>query len=90
MNKFVGPLMALNQIDTDRLPKSLVDLVLRGPEHDRERRDAGHVAETGQLLQRLLGFIWKAVKLPNHKVDDIASVTLGANAIEIQDQLWTS
>ena len=60
-----------------------MDLVLRGPEHDRKRRDVGDVAETGQLLQRLLGFVRQAGELPDHEVHDVVGVALGANAIDI-------
>ena len=46
VNKFVGMLLARDQLDSDRLPNSRVDLILRGPEHGRERRDVGDIAET--------------------------------------------
>ena len=52
----VGAVQPLDQLLTHRLPQSRVDLLLRGPENDRKRRDLGDVAEAGQQLQRFLRF----------------------------------
>ncbi len=45
--------------------------------------DLGDVAETGELLQRLLRFGRQAGELPDHEVHDVVGVPLGVNAIEI-------
>ena len=45
--------------------------------------DVGDIAETGQLLQRLLRFVRQAGELPDHEVHDIVGIALGVNAIEI-------
>ena len=74
---------ALDQLESDRLPQSRVDLILRGPEHDRERRDVSDIAETGELLQRLLRFVRQAGELADHQVHDVVGVALGVDAIEI-------
>jgi hypothetical protein len=50
VDKLVGARQALNQLLTDGLPQSRVDLLRRGSENDRKHGDLGHVAETRQLL----------------------------------------
>ena len=45
------------------------------------RRELGAVAETGKLLQCLLGFDGQAGQLPDHQVHHVVGVTLGVNAI---------
>ena len=57
--------------------------LLRCPEDDRKRRDVGDVAETGQLLQRVLRFGRQAGELSDHEVHDVVGVSLGVNAVEI-------
>ena len=57
-----------------------MDFLLQGPEHVGERLDISDIAETGQLLQRLLGFVRQAAELPDHEVDDVVGVALGVNA----------
>ena len=79
----VGAFQALDQLLTNGLPESRVDLLLRCPENDRQRRDLGDVAEAGELLQRLLRFGGQAAQLPDHQVHHIVGVALGVNAIEV-------
>jgi hypothetical protein len=51
VNEPVEARLTLDQLKPDRFPQSCADLILRGPEHDCERRDVGDVAKTGELLQ---------------------------------------
>ena len=60
-----------------------MDLLLRSPEDDRKCRDLGDVAETRQLLQRLLRFGRQAGELPDHQVRNVIGVSLGVNPVEI-------
>ena len=83
VNEPVGARQTLDQLKSDRFRQSRVELIRRGPQHVRERRDVGDVAETGQLLQRLLGFLRQAGELPGHEVHDIVGIALGVDAIEI-------
>src|SRR6185295_10405402 len=83
MGEPIAGLPPLDQLQRDRLPQSVVDLRLRGPEDDRKQRDLGAVAEAGELLECRLRLDWQTAQFPDHELNDIAGVALRLNAIEI-------
>ena len=76
VNKPVGAVQPLNQILTDGLPQRRLELLRRGSENDRQQRDLGDVAETGQQLQRILRLGRKAREPADHEVHHVVGVPL--------------
>ena len=72
--------MALDQSDAHRFLRDRVELCLRGPEHHGQEGNLRAVAETGELLQGLLGLDRQAAQLADHEVDHVVGVPLGVNA----------
>ncbi len=83
MNETVAARRALDEFLPHCRPQSRVDLFLRSPEDDRQCPGGGDVANTSQLLQRILRLRRQAGELSDHQVHDVVGVTLGMNAVEI-------
>src|SRR5258708_11555147 len=83
MDEPVGALPALDQLLADGLPQRRVDVRLRCPENERQKRDLGGAAETSKLVQGRLSFGREARELADHEVHHIVGVPLGANALEV-------
>ena len=72
----------LDQLQTNGVPESRTDVLVRFPENDRKHRDLGGVAEAGELLQCRLGFDGQAGQ--HH----VVGVALGADAIDVPLPGW--
>src|ERR1700733_1305801 len=83
MNETVAVRRALDEFLTDGRPQSRVDLLLRGPEDDREGLGGRDVSNTSQLLQRILRLVRQATEPADHQVHNVIGVSLGMNAVEI-------
>ena len=57
-----------------------MDLFLRNPAHNGERRDVRNVAEASELLQCVLRQSGQTLQLHNHQLRDVVGVALGADA----------
>ena len=79
MHELVGAIDTLDQLKTNRLPQIRVDLLLRCPVHERERRDLGAVAEAGQLQQSLPCLVGQTAQLADHEVRDVLGVAFGVD-----------
>src|ERR1700745_1403864 len=90
MNKPVDPARALHQFLTYSRPQRPVNLLHRTRQNDRKRWAFSGVAETRQLLQRLLRFGRYAVQLSDHELNNVICVAFGANSVDIPGPLCSS
>src|SRR5271170_8236143 len=67
----------------DRWPQNRMHLLLGGLQNGRKHRGRTNVAQTGELLQRVLRFGRQTGHLAQYEVYDIVSKTLVVNATEI-------
>jgi len=83
VNEPVGTLEDIDQLLAARLKESGVQLLLGGALNDSQHRAGRDIAETGELLQRLLGCSRKPGEFAYHQVSHVVGVTLGVDALEI-------
>ncbi len=83
MDEPVGAFPPLDHLVTDRLPEMHVDLLLRCPEHESQRRNRRAVSQARQLLECLLCVDGQALQLPDDEVHHIVGMTLGANPMQV-------
>src|SRR5260370_10663200 len=83
VDELVRALQVLDQLQTNGVPESRTDVLVRFPENDRKHRDLGDAAEAGELLQRRLGLDGQTGQPPDHEVHHSVGVAVGVNAIEL-------
>ncbi|WFU45399.1 hypothetical protein QA640_18410 [Bradyrhizobium sp. CB82] len=79
----IGVGLGLYEFVSNSGPQVCMDLLIRPPEDDRKHRDLGSISETGHLLQGGARCNRQPGELSEHEVDDVVSVSLGVDAIEI-------
>ncbi len=83
MHKPVGTVLTLDQLQPHRRRQCGVNVRHRHIKDCGQRVETRDVAQAGQLLQRLAGFLGQPRQFADHQIDDIVGVALAVDQVHI-------